>query len=59
MFQRVIHEQWAQIVPIISFVLTAGVFITVSIRALFLSKENREHLSRLPLDENTEEQPST
>jgi len=52
MFQRVIHEQWAQIVPIISFVLTAGVFLTVSIRALFLSKKNREHLERLPFEDN-------
>lgn len=51
MFQRIIHEQWAQIVPIISFVLTAGVFIAVTIRALLLSKQNREHLANLPLED--------
>ena len=52
MFQRIIHEQWAQIVPMISFVLTAGVFLAVSIRALFLTKESREHLSRLPFEDS-------
>lgn len=50
MFQRVIHENWAAIVPVISFAVTAGVFFFVSIRALTLPKERREKLARIPLD---------
>ncbi|WP_411827045.1 hypothetical protein [Luteolibacter sp. AS25] len=53
MFHRVIHENWAAIVPIISFVITAGIFLTVSIRALFLSKDRRETLARIPFEENS------
>lgn len=53
MFHRVIHENWAAIVPIISFVVTAGVFLFVSIRAIRLPKARREHLARIPLDENS------
>lgn len=51
MFQRVIHENWATIIPIISFCVTAGVFLFVSIRALSLPKERREKLANIPLDE--------
>ena len=50
MFQRVIHENWAAIVPIISFVVTAGVFLLVSIHAIRLPKDRREKLARIPLD---------
>jgi len=52
MFHRVIHENWATAVPIISFAITAGVFLFVSIRAIRLPKDRREHLSSIPLDEN-------
>jgi hypothetical protein len=52
MFQRVIHENWATIVPIISFSVTAGIFLTVSIRALTLPKERREKLANIPFEEN-------
>ena len=50
MFHRVIHENWASIVPVISFTVTAGVFLLVSIRALALPKDRREKLARIPLD---------
>ncbi len=50
MFQRVIHEHWVAIVPIISFVITAGVFLFVSIRAIRLPKARREQLAAIPLD---------
>jgi len=50
MFHRVIHENWASIVPIISFTVTAGIFLFVSIRALTLPKERHEKLARIPLD---------
>lgn len=58
MFHRVIHENWATAVPIISFVVTAGVFLFVSIRAIRLPKDRREHLSRIPLDETLNSQNS-
>lgn len=56
MFKRIIHEDWAAIVPILSFILTAGVFVVTTIRAILLSKASREHLANLPLrDSSTEE----
>lgn len=54
MFQRILVEDWATYVPIISFVLIAGVFTAVTIRALRISKPNRDHLASLPLEDNSE-----
>ena len=53
MFKRLIMEDWAYIVPIISFAVTAAVFFTVSIRALTLSKARREELANIPFDSNS------
>jgi hypothetical protein len=50
MLRRIIMEDWALIVPIISFAVTATVFLTVSIRAIRLPKDRREKLARIPLD---------
>lgn len=54
MFQRVLVEEWATIVPIISFVLIAGVFIAVTIRALRIDKGERSRLASMPLEETSE-----
>lgn len=54
MFQRILLEEWATYVPIISFVLIAGVFTAVTIRALRISKPNRDRLASLPLEENSD-----
>jgi hypothetical protein len=51
MFQRVIHQDWAAIIPIISFVITAGFFIAISIRAIRLGKAERDHLANIPLED--------
>lgn len=51
MFQRVMHQDWAAIVPIVSFIITAGFFIAISVRAMLLKKPDREHLANLPLDD--------
>lgn len=59
MFHRVIHENWTAIVPIISFVITAGVFLFVSIRAIRLPKNRREELASIPLDGNPKNPSST
>ncbi len=50
MFKRVIYEDWATIVPIISFIATAGVFFFTTIRALCLSKTRCHHLASIPLE---------
>lgn len=51
MFHRVIHHDWAAIIPIISFVITAGFFIAVTIRAIRINKADREHLANIPLED--------
>lgn len=53
MLQRIIHENWANIVPIISFSVTAGIFLLVTIRALTLPKTRREALANIPFEENS------
>jgi hypothetical protein len=50
MLRRIIMEEWALIVPIISFAVTATVFLTATIRALLMPKTRREELARIPLD---------
>lgn len=54
MFKRIFVEEWVVSAPIISFVLIAGVFIIATIRALRLSKIDREHLASLPLEDGAE-----
>ena len=51
MFKRILVEEWATYVPIISFFLFAGVFIAVTIRALRIDKAERNRLASLPLEE--------
>ncbi len=58
MFQRILVEDWATYVPIISFFLIAGVFIAVTIRALRLDKRERDRLASLPLEETSENHQS-
>ena len=53
MFKRILFEDWAIYTPIISFILIGGVFIAATIRALRLSKDKREHLASLPLEDHT------
>jgi hypothetical protein len=58
MFQRILVEEWATYVPIVSFVLIAGVFIVVTIRALRIDKGERNRLASLPLEEPPENNKS-
>jgi hypothetical protein len=53
MFKRVFVEDWAQIIPIISFCTFAVVFLLVSIRALCLRKSERERMAHLPLEDHS------
>jgi hypothetical protein len=56
MLRRIIMEEWATIVPIISFAVTVTVFLTASVRALTLSKIRREELANIPFGENPKPQ---
>lgn len=58
MFKRVIYEDWAAIVPIISFIATAGVFLLASVRAIMLPKSRCDQLASIPLGENRNGNPS-
>ncbi|MEO8617254.1 MAG: hypothetical protein ABI600_19110 [Luteolibacter sp.] len=53
MFRRVIIDEWVTSAPLISFAIIGLVFIVVTIRALRMSKETRDHLSSLPLQDHT------
>ena len=50
MFKRVFLEDWAQIIPAISFCIFATVFLLVSIRAMRLRKSERDRMAALPLE---------
>jgi hypothetical protein len=58
MFQRILVEDWATYVPIVSFVLIAGVFIAVTIRALRIDKGERNRLASMPLEETSDKSKS-
>lgn len=55
MFKRIIYEDWVAIVPIISFIATAAVFITATIRALCLPRHRCDSLAAIPLSKSTGE----
>jgi hypothetical protein len=54
MFKRVIIEDWAHIVPFVSFFIFATVFVLVTLRAMRLGKAERQRLASLPLQDNPE-----
>ena len=52
MFKRIIYDDWTSIIPLISFWLTFGVFLAITVRALFLKKTTINHMENLPLEED-------
>jgi cbb3-type cytochrome oxidase subunit 3 len=52
MFKRVFVEDWAQLVPFVSFFIFFTVYVFVTIRALRLGKAERARLASLPLEDN-------
>jgi hypothetical protein len=58
MFKRILVENWALYVPIISFVIFATVFVAVTIRALCIGKNERERLAALPLESEAQSHPT-
>lgn len=59
MFKRIVYEDWVHIVPIISFVVTFGVFAMTTVRALLIPKNRRDHLANLPLQDEAGPETST
>ncbi len=52
MFKRIILEEWHFTVPYICFALVGAVFLIITIKALRLKKNDVEHLSHLPLQDD-------
>jgi len=53
MFQRIIHENWVDLVPMISFAIMFTVFIVTTLRALRMAPAERERLAALPIAPST------
>jgi hypothetical protein len=50
-FKRVVFEDWALWLPMISFGIFFLVFVITSIRAILMRKPDRERLASLPFEE--------
>jgi hypothetical protein len=57
MFKRIIYDDWMSFIPIISFWLTFGVFIAITLRACLLKKETIHHMEQMPLQDDPEVTP--
>lgn len=55
MFKRILVEDWAVYVPMVSFAIFATVFIWVTLRALRIRETERAYMASLPLDIKEEE----
>ncbi len=53
MFKRVLVEEWAQIIPFVSFFIFFTVFILITIRTMRLGKNERSRLARMPLEDQS------
>jgi len=58
MFKRVFVEEWAHIIPFISFFIFFTVFIFITIRAMRLGKNERTRLAQMPLEDNSDNSQS-
>lgn len=52
MFKRLILEDWQMLIPVVAFVLTFGVFLVLTAKALRLGKKQSDHMASLPLAED-------
>jgi hypothetical protein len=50
-FKRVVFEDWALWMPMISFGIFFLIFVITSIRAILMRKTDRERLAALPLED--------
>ena len=51
LIERLQQSEWNQFAAVAAFVLTFGVFLFGSWRALRMKKKKRDHLSSLPLED--------
>jgi cbb3-type cytochrome oxidase subunit 3 len=58
MFKRVFVEEWAHIIPFISFFIFFTVFIFITIRAMRLGKNERSRLAQMPLEDSSDNSQS-
>jgi len=54
MFDRIIHEDWTTIIPMISFWIIFLVFLGAAIRSLVMKKSEVERMAALPLDDRAD-----
>ncbi len=54
MFKRLVIEDWQQVLPVIAFSLTFGIFLVLSVRALLMKRSKADYMAHLPLGENEE-----
>ena len=52
MFKRIILEDWQTVVPYLCFALIGGAFLLIVIRAIRMKKNDVDHLSNLPLQDD-------
>lgn len=52
-FKRVVFEDWALWMPLVSFGVFFLIFLIASIRAILMQKPDRERLAALPLEDDT------
>jgi len=52
MFKRIIYDDWASYVPLISFWFTFSVFLIITVRAILMKKDKIKHMGNLPLEED-------
>ena len=50
MWNRIEWADWATLMPIIAFILTAGVFVILVIRTILMKKEDVSRKANLPLE---------
>ena len=50
LFKRISYEEWHEVVPIIAFILTFGVFVFFVVRALRLQRDEVSRMASMPLD---------
>lgn len=55
MFKRVILEDWASIVPMLAFGTLFLVFLVTTLRALRMRPADRDRMSKLPLQDPSQE----
>ncbi len=57
MFQRIVHEDWHAIFPVVAFVVAFAVFAAVVIRVIRMPRDRERHMAGLPLQPDDHANP--